>query len=195
MAILQQSEKTTRKYVVAVVSVLLFSVFCMELSWARNLENDERRQQVGLTFFPNIIAVDEDILDKRTPSGMVTLLFVYSVNREQAELLAGKFSRKVRTIKRSPVTVVVTDDPGLTDRPGGIFLTEWLPSRQFEQVMNFAIARNVIVFSPFVGDVERGATAGLNISTKIRPSLNLTTLKKSKIRINDVFKRLSKHYE
>lgn len=178
-----------------VVLCLLVFFACMDGAFARNLEDDLRRQQVGLNFFPNIIAVDEDILSKLSDSGNLTLLFVYSSDPDNARKLAAQLGDKVKSIKKSPVKIVVTDTPEPSEKPGGIFLAEWLPDSKFRQVIDFGITQGIIVFSPFVGDVERGATAGLNISTKIRPALNLTTLEKSKIRINPMFRRLSKHYE
>jgi len=175
--------------------LLLCYLLWASLGLAGNKDEDKRRQLVGLSFFPNIIAVDEDILAKRTQSGTLPLFFVYGNDRKNAEKMARRLKKKVKAIKKNPVEIKVTSELSPADKPVGIFLTEWLPDSEFDKIINFGIAHKIIVFSPFVGDVERGATAGLNISTKIRPSLNLSTLKKSNIHINKVFMRLSKHYD
>ncbi|MDY6972146.1 MAG: hypothetical protein SV775_07435 [Thermodesulfobacteriota bacterium] len=176
--------------------------FCLQIisvSWAGRVEDQQRRLLLGLNFFPNVVAVDEDILAKSTASGKLRLVLVYSDDRERAERLARRLKRKVRTVKRAPVEIAVTDDPvrefSPSNRPAGLFLTEWFSDPAFQKIIRFGIREQLIVFSPFVGDVERGATAGLYIGTKIRPSLNLSTLQASDIRIHKVFRRLSKHYE
>jgi hypothetical protein len=43
------------------------------------------------------------------------------------------------------------------------------------------VERGVILYSPFEGDVERGATAGVSIQSKVQPFVNAGTLKSSGI--------------
>lgn len=168
-------------------------------TWADAENNIERRLFLGLSFFPNVIAVDLDILTKRTASGKLQLLLVYKDDLFAAEKLANLLSKKVHTIRKNPVEIKISNDPtknfSPSNRPCGIFLAEWLPDEEFKKIINFAVEQHLIVFSPLLGDVERGATAGLYISSQIRPSINISTLKNSGIRINQAFKELSKHYE
>jgi len=181
------------------VLTLLLCLQTISISWAGKAEDQQRRLLLGLNFFPNVVAVDEDILTKRTASGKLRLVLVYRDDRERAERLAQRLDNKVRTVKKTPVEIAITDDPvkefSPSNRPAGLFLTEWLSDLVFQKIIRFGMNQQLIVFSPFVGDVERGATAGLYIGTKIRPSLNLSTLRASDIRIHKVFRRLSKHYE
>jgi hypothetical protein len=51
------------------------------------------------------------------------------------------------------------------------------------------------MFSPFVGDVERGATAGIAITSRVKPFFNVKTLKRADIDINPILMKLSKRYE
>lgn len=150
---------------------------------------------VGLSFFPNVIAVDEDILTKRTETGALNLVLVFRDRRNWAEKLADTLEKKVKTIRGASVRILVTATPEDVASLAGVFLTEWLPETEFERIVSLGIERRAIVFSPHIGDVQRGATAGLYIDTRIRPSLNLKTLEKSEIRINPIFRRLSKHYD
>ena len=151
---------------------LLICLLIITNTWAGKTKDKERRLLVGLNFFPNVVAVDEDILSKRTASGKLRLLLVYENNRKSAEKFAKQLNKRVRSIKKTPIEIVVTNDPvkefSPSNRPAGIFLTEWLSDATFKKIMRFGVEHQIIVFSPFVGDVERGATAGLYISTKIR---------------------------
>lgn len=161
--------------------------------------DEARRVLLGLHFFPNVLSVDQDLLGKQTPDGKLRLLLLYKDLPVAAEKLAASLREEVRSIQKIPVEVVVVDDAdgafAGAGRPCGVFLAEALPDADFKRVLRLAAANRVIVFSPFEGDVERGATAGLHVSSKIRPALNLTTLRKSLIRIHEMFMRLAKLYE
>ena len=76
-----------------------------------------------------------------------------------------------------------------------IFLTERLNENLFKDVLAFSEKNNRIVFSPFTGDVERGATVGISVTNRVKPYFNLSTLKKSDIVINALLIKMSKRYE
>lgn len=182
----------------AVLAALLTLLVPATLA-AANSQDESRRILLGLNFFPNVLSVDEGILDKRTPEGLLRVLLLYRELPEAAQRLAAALRREAATIKKVPVEVVVEASAAQAfagpSRPCGIFLTEYLPDAQFRAVLRLAAENRVIVFSPFEGDMERGATAGLSISSKIRPALNTTTLERSRISIHEMFVRLSKLYD
>lgn len=161
--------------------------------------DEARRVLLGLDFFPNVLSVDEEIAGKTTVEGRLRILLLHREMPDAAERLAASLREKVRTIKKIPVEVVVGSAAAApfadANRPCGIFLAELLPDREFKSVLRLAEENHVILFSPFEGDMERGATAGLHISSKIRPALNTTTLRRSNIRIHEMFLRLSRLYD
>lgn len=57
--------------------------------------------------------------------------------------------------------------------------------------MRYGIKHRIIIFSPFQGDVERGASGGILISDRILPYLNLETMHLSDIRIKPFFLRIA----
>lgn len=65
--------------------------------------------------------------------------------------------------------------------PVAIFLSEKLDDEAFSRLLAWCIAHGVILYSPFEGDVERGATAGVSIQAKVQPLVNLDTLRSSGI--------------
>lgn len=162
-------------------------------------KDDSRRILIGLHFFPNVLSVDVGLPGKQTAGGKARVLLLYRESRGEAERLAATLRREVNSVAKLPIEVVVADEPAAAfasgSSPCGIFLTEFLPAAEFQRVLRLAIDKQVILFSPFEEDMERGATAGLEIGSKIRPALNRTTLQKSGIRIHQMFLRLAKLHD
>ncbi len=177
--------------------LILCCLMVASSSWAGSKEEAARRLNFGLRIFPLILAADQDLSSKKHESGSLLLLLIYENDREGAEKIKENLAKK--KIKKMPVEIEITDDPGKdrdpSNPPAGLFLTEHLPEVRFKTVVDFGIKEKAIVFSPILGDVERGATAGIYISRSPRPSLNLTTLKDSEIRINKKVRKLSKKYK
>ncbi|MCP4115591.1 MAG: hypothetical protein GY737_09330 [Desulfobacteraceae bacterium] len=168
-------------------------------SRAGSKEEMALRLNFGLKIFPYIMATDSDLSSKMTDSGSFLILIIYRKERERAENLKQGIIKRGGTIKSIPIQAVTTDDLEKTVSdsgcPSAIFLSEYLPGETFQKIIDFAIMNRVIVFSPIIGDVKRGATAGIYLSTSTLPSLNLTTLKKSRIQIGKKLRKLSKKYQ
>lgn len=166
--------------------------------WAARAD-EMRRVQIGLRFFPNVLSVDMDLPGKKTDAGKARVLLLYRESAGNAERLAETLRQEVTSVAKIPIEVTISADPAEAfaggQRPCGIFLTEVLPGGEFQQILKLAIANRVILFSPFEEDLERGATAGLDIGSKIRPSLNTATLGRSGIRIHPMFLRLAKIHD
>ncbi len=181
------------------IILILFQLLTASFAWAGPKEAMERRLNLGLKIFPLIVAADKDLLSKKTKAESLLLLLVYKNERERAAELGKRLEENIKPIKKTPVEVDITggsaEELSGSRRPSGIFLTEYLPDDEFQKVINFGIERQAIVFSPIIGDVERGAAAGIYISTSTLPSLNMTTLKKAGIRIRKKFRKISKKYE
>ncbi len=180
--------------------VLGLVVLVLFASSAWGMSKDEsRRILIGLHFFPNVLSVDEGLAGKQTSGGKARVLLLYREAAGEAERLAATLRREVNSVAKLPIEVVVSGDADAAfaagSSPCGIFLTEFFPGADFQKVLRLAVARQVILFSPFEEDMERGATAGLEIGSKIRPALNRTTLQKSGIRIHQMFLRLAKLYD
>lgn len=180
------------------VMVIIFQLLAAAFSWAGPKEEMERRLNFGLRIFPLILAADKDVHSKAGKEGAL-LLLVYKDDREGAEALKEWLEKKKPLVKKKipVVTEIIAEsamEGALLRGLGGIFLTEELSHDAFQKIIKFGVKHQVIVFSPIIGDVERGATAGIYISTRTMPSLNLTTVKKSAIRIDKRFRKLSKKY-
>jgi len=179
------------------ISVLCVLLFYLVPSYSDELE--ERRIKISLAIFPKIVAVDQDLDAKLTQDNEVKLLFVYDNNRTRAEALSELFVDKMTNIAGKPVKVVVIDvrDVSLifTERSAGIFITERLDKIQFNKIVRVGVSEQIMIFSPYAGDVERGATVGVAIGNRVRPYFNVDTLKNSKVNILNKLLKVSKRYE
>lgn len=179
------------------VSVLCVLLFYMFPSFADELE--ERRIKISLAIFPKIVAVDQDLVSKLTRENEVKFLFVYDDNRSRAEALSELLRDKVTNIAGKPVRIVVMSvrDVSLifTERSAAIFITERLDKTQFNKIVRVGVSEQILVFSPYAGDVERGATVGIAIGNRVRPYFNIDTLNTSKVNILKKLLKVSKRYE
>lgn len=157
----------------------------------------ERRILVGLKLFPAFLAADEDIAAKRAANGRLSLLLLYSDDRETAEQLAGRLAA-IDTVRGIPITVEVspyTDLPDYRKRSvAGIFLTQWVDDGKLASVIRFGVEGQVVVFSPFKGDIKRGVLAGLFVSDRILPYINMQTLRESGLQMKPFFLEIAKRH-
>ena len=179
-----------------VASILLFSGFTLTCSAN---ETTERRLKISLPLFPRIVAVDNNFHAKLTQDNKARLVFIYERNKSEARELAkevGKSNKNIVNIKVDSVPVSLKDQ--LMDNaviPTAIFVTEPLGEADFKELVLYGIKKGIIVFSPYSGDVERGATVGLSITSRVFPYFNNTTLKASGLEINPILLDMSKRYE
>jgi hypothetical protein len=151
-----------------------------------------------------MLAADLDITEKKNADGSLVLLVIYNEDEHKAkdiEALLTKSTRAGKTsdIRNLPIKVVSTKDFSFEsfqkDAPAGIFIAEPLKGAQLKKVVDYSIERHLIVYSPFEGDVERGVLGGLSVEVRVRPYVNMKTLKASKVRIKPFFMKVTKTHE
>ena len=178
---------------------LLFFIFLLCFSSARSLFADEwtlQRIWAGLELFPTVLSADSNLKDK-TVGGKLRLVLIYGDEESRARQMARSLKEK-KSIRGVPVSVATENIDSFLSHPGkadtsAIFLTEKIDDRIFPLV-EYGIQNNLIVFSPFDGDVEDGATAGIFIRDRILPYVNVETLEKSDIRLKQLFLKVAKKY-
>jgi len=169
----------------------------LSTAWGAGASDENRLITVGLNLFPNIVSIDEDIAEKRADDGKVYLLITYEHQSLQAEKLAEKLRSQVTSIKKFPVLVKVIKASELNSfskLTAGIFLSERLYGELLQQVIHHASEHGTLVFSPFTGDVERGVTMGMQITSKIWPYCNTKTLELSEIHFHPSFVKIMRCY-
>lgn len=160
-------------------------------------ERERWRVWAGLDLFPSVLAADQDIREKAGPDGTLLLLLLCRDNCPQAEEMARDLA-EIKAIRDIPVTVKTAVPSELArhagNPPAGIFLTRRFPD-QLADIQAFARGHHRILFSPFAGDLEKGVCAGIAISDRILPQVNLSALKASEIRLKSFFLRIAKAHE
>lgn len=159
----------------------------------------EHQIQLGIKMFPTMVGGNLDIKARRNEDGKLLLVILYRGNIRAGEQAADKLRSSVKRIYKYPIRVVVTDDFDFKafseEKVAGLFFVEQLSPDQRNAAIRFGINKKAIVFSPFNGDVEKGVMAGMHISTRVQPALNVSTIRKSGIRMNKLFLKVAKTYE
>lgn len=176
---------------------LLLLIFLMVLWQPVAQAADSHRVLVGLNLFPNILSVTKGGQLADEGGEGYTLLVVYENEAWQAAQLVKKLENSIRKINQRVVRIqaLPVDEVASVDRKVGIFLTEPLSQQQLQHLVDYSIAERVLLFSPFQGDVERGAMVGLDVRSKIRPYLNLKSLERAGLSCNAVLVRMSRTIE
>jgi hypothetical protein len=162
-------------------------------------ETSDRRVKISLSIFPRVVAVDTQFIGKLTDAGRVRLVFVYDQERSRAEELKVRFLEKSKSVAGKPIDVLLSSVKEISqDQAAGAtayFLTERMSNINLYILIKKAVETSRILFSPFSGDVEKGVTAGIAVSSRVKPYFNLNTLRKSSIDINALLMKLSQQYE
>ncbi|MDT8382930.1 MAG: hypothetical protein RRB22_00785 [Gammaproteobacteria bacterium] len=161
-------------------------------------EAEQRRVEISMSIFPRIVAVDNDFRNKLMEGNRAQLMFVYDKDARYAQKLAEQIKNDSDNIGGMAVetaVVNVADELSATSPPTAIFITEKLTDAKLQTVMEFANATQRLVFSPFLGDVERGVTVGISVTNRVKPFFNLPALRTSKVTINALLMKMSKRHE
>jgi hypothetical protein len=173
-----------------------------------NTVNANEEQEIlvrnGLKMFRTILIADQDIEHKHNDENGIDIIFIYSGDLTRAQQLARKFVLMGRgatkgKIKDRPVSVHISTS--LTQirqqqlRPAGLFILDTLDEATLTDIVQYGLEYNIVTYSPFTGDVEKGILAGIIIDTRPRPFINRTTLQKSKLKLKSFFLKVAKLYE
>lgn len=190
-----------RRYPLRLSWRAMLATACLLLSvcLAPASEIDDRRIRISLEIFPRIVAVDQDLRDKVSDKDKVRLFVIYDRDADSAQRVTDTMRNTFTNIGGRAVEFVVQSaeqaiKSGM-QRPSAVFIAEFLSDGVLSTVLKQAIDKHVLVFSPFAGDVERGATVGIAISSRIKPYFNVPTLNQSHISINEKLLSISQRYE
>lgn len=158
---------------------------------------EDTRVAMGARLFRTLLGADLGLDKKARADGALRVVFFYTSDRKRAEELAAAFA-KGPAIRGLPVTVAVDKDPTFAahaDGPlAGVFLAQAPEAAVLRAIVQFGIARGVIVYSPFEGHVEKGVLGGLAVEAQVKPYINLSTLDASNITLKDFFLKVTKVY-
>jgi len=166
--------------------------------------NTERRINIGLRLFRTLLASDINIQQKVDEHNQLNLLLVSSSDISTAQaykdnvLNIGRGDKKgfIHNLPIKITTITASEFSNYIQPPvAGIYIVEKLSDTQLQAIINYGIAQQIIVYSPFEGDVEQGALAGISIGIQVRPYINKHTLAKSRLTIKALFLKVANIYE
>jgi hypothetical protein len=160
---------------------------------------ESRRVEIGLKLFRAMLAADLDLAQKAGGDSSVLVVLVYTEDRDRAERLAKAFggpdgaaAEPIHGLKLAVEAASSAELPKTKKRVGGVFLAEPAPAVALKALVDYGVQNHVIVYSPFEGDVENGASGGLAVEAQVRPFVNLATLTASHINLKDFFLKVAK---
>lgn len=173
-------------------------IFC-SLNTLYASEATDRRVKISIPLFPRIVAVDNEFHNKLTEDNKARLVFIYDRNKAMANEIArevAKSNRNIVNIEVDSLSISLKEQlSGSAKTPTAIFVSEPLGNKDFDKLVLYGINKGIIIFSPYSGDVERGATVGLSITSRVFPYFNNKTLDASGVEINPILLNMSKRYE
>lgn len=160
----------------------------------------ERRAQVGLKLFRTFVSAHQDIARHLDASGQLPIAVLHSgSNRATAERYQSTLTASMPALKKHRVSVETRSLKSLLQLqqppPAAVFVAEKLSGHERASLVEFSITQRVAVFSPFEGDVEHGILGGLSVEAKVRPLVNMQTLRASRIPLKDFYLSVSRRYE
>lgn len=177
--------------------LLLLLVFCLLSKFVSADEREKRIIRAGLDLFPSLLAADLDITQKQNADGKL-LLILLCVDKKKTEAKMAQHLMKIEKIRGIPIQVEISDDISFESytnhKPAGVFLIQPF-EQKIDSIIQFTREHNIIVFSPFEGDVKRGVLGGIMVSDRILPHINMKALQLSGIRLKPFFLRVSERYE
>lgn len=159
----------------------------------------DRRATVGLNLFRALLVADQEAEARADGTGELPVYVLYAEDRIQADNYADTLRLELASIRehRTRIESVSFNDylSRERDTPLGIFISQRLTGDELERLVRRSIEQGVILFSPFEGDVEKGALAGLSVQASVRPYINLKVLKETGIAIKPFYLRVARTYE
>lgn len=153
------------------------------------------RMQIGISILPAIIAANKRLASE--DAQVLSINLVYQNNQHLAEQLRpglekiGKIRKHVVQVKTISLADLLASDPVSTS---AIFIAEPITD-DLDDLLGFVEQQKLLLFSPFEGDVERGVATGFQVTDKVLPVVNMTSLKQSNIQLKAFFLRIAVKHE
>ena len=142
--------------------------------------------------------------------GELIIILLYSGKTFYDRIRANNFVEQLTTnnsfnnIRNKPVKIKLLSEQEFLNASkskkvfsnlAGIYLLDKLSATAIHAIIHQASKYQIITYSPFNCDVERGVLGGLSVEAKVRPYTNMKTLRESKILLKPIFIKVIKHYE
>lgn len=159
-------------------------------------QEDHQRLHAGLDVFPAVLGGLVDLDDKASTEGDLPVAVAHAHSPEAGRHAASAL-QAMEPIRGHPLRVIVLEAAALDTYEGpplaGIFVASI--GMEGPRLRAWSERLRTLVFSPFAGDVESGAVAGLHVSAQVLPFLNLSQARRAGVRFRHFLLRVSRHHE
>ena len=180
-----------RQHLGCCASLLL--LLCFTLAIAGTLWEEERqRLTIGMRLFPAVLAADLNLSQRRDADGQLQVLILHDGQHEAAAQVQ-RALQALASVQQHPLEVQIVTLEQLSEYPqrpiAAIFVAA--PIAQRGLYPRLLSDYSTLTFSPFDGDVERGAVAGIRITDRILPLVNLEQAEQAAIAFKPFFLRVA----
>ena len=154
---------------------------------------DERRVRMGARLFRGMLAADTGLEKHRDAQGRLPVLLYADeprLAREISALIAPTGSDKA--MLRGMPLLLTSGTGAPAEGTAGIFLASRPSDAELDRLIRWSIEHGVILYSPFEGHVERGASGGLALEQKVRLYINSGTLEAAGVQLKPLVLKVAK---
>lgn len=189
--------KIIRLFLIILLALHFSSAFAFD-------EVTERRRSIGLSLFRTLLASDRHINQKANPDNQLNIILIYSGDPDDTLRISERLVNIGRGAKKGKIhgmpikisNINVDNLPYIQfSEIAGIYIVDKLLEQQLDTVIKIGISHQIIVYSPFEGDVEKGVSAGLAVGIRVLPYINLKALEKAQVAIKALVLKVAKIYE
>lgn len=174
------------------VLILILAVISVSHVYAQNRLS--ARVEIGINLLPSVIAANKRLSfnddDKKKP---ISIYLVYSENKKLADLAKKKLDR-IKNIRGHKVEINPMPVQQLlqlnVDEYTTVMIVEPLDEDR-DKLILFSQEKQIILFSPFKGDVRKGVMAGFEVTNKVLPAINDHALQAANIHLKAFFLRIA----
>ena len=167
-------------------------------STARADDAGDRRVRAGARLFRSLLTAQVALESRAAADGALHVIVYGSdahLSGEIATLIASSGDAGKTGIKDLAVKIDnVTNLPALAQaqQPAGVFIISAQSEQDLAELVQWSTASKVVLYSPFDGDVERGAAAGICIEAKVQPFLNLPALQAAGVELKPFYVKVAR---
>lgn len=157
---------------------------------------DEQRLRTGLAIFPAVIGALQGLEHMASTDGSLALVVVHGDSPEAGRHAATLLAR-IEPIRGHHLRLITLDASALDTYEGppiaGVFVSN--TGIQGRRLRAWSERLRTLVFSPFAGDVESGAVAGIHVSDQVLPYVNLPQAARAGLSFRPFLLRVARRYE
>jgi len=167
-------------------------------STARADDAGDRRVRAGARLFRSLLTAQVALESRAAADGALHVILYGSdahLSSEISTLIASGGDAGKPGIKDLPVRIDnITSLSALAQaqQPAGVFIVSAQSETELAELVRWSTVSKVVLYSPFDGDVERGAAAGICIEAKVQPFLNLPALQAAGVELKPFYVKVAR---